>query len=274
MRVKEKPSIAAVLLVGVCLFVEPSVASSITFDFGADGIGPDFSMFQQRPFWTITTDLTGLRISKPADNGSSFTVPDTRSDAGLIANFTMNGDFNAIIDFSWNQTATPTFSAGDNSASFILTSVADPSYSIAISSVTLWNGTQRVDVNYSGPVSPLLPPAATDPNTPLLSTLQFTRVGSTLSLTWGSTPLDTVLLPAELQGEVFLTIDAHQGQGSLHPTFTGVDPRDPMDVSFSTLSIDADDIKGLVPEPSPLVLAALFGPCITRRRREGEWARR
>ena len=59
-------SVRVGLVVGlVVLIAGQSSADTVTFDFAADGLGPEFTSFQDRPFWTITTDSTGLRISKP-----------------------------------------------------------------------------------------------------------------------------------------------------------------------------------------------------------------
>jgi len=246
-----------ILFVLVLLLSQPLGAETITFDFKTQGIAPTFSSFQTRPFWNILTDNTGLRISKPWDDGSSFAVPDTRSDAGLIGLFTFTGDFEAALDFSWNLTSTPTFSAGDNSASLQVTSVSDPSYSVVVSSVTLWNGTQRVDVNYSSPLAYLY--AGTAFPTPLSGTLKISRSDSLFTFSWDSNVLNTLFAPVELQDDVFLMIDVHQGQGWLHETFTGIDPREAMDVSFPRLSITADSFTFpvSVSEPATVLLVSV-----------------
>ena len=73
-------------IVVFCLLVLTGIttADSITFDF-SEGIGPNFTTTKQRPFWNIQTDATGLRISKLADDGSTFVVPDTRSDVHVVS---------------------------------------------------------------------------------------------------------------------------------------------------------------------------------------------
>jgi len=39
--------------------------------------------------------------------------------------------------------------------------------------------------------------------------------------------------------------------------FSQIDPRGPMDVSFGLLEIEADQIKGIIPEPTTITLLSL-----------------
>jgi len=238
----------------------PCRADTVVFDF-TQGIGPNFTLLQQRPFWSIMTDGTGLRISKPADDGSSFSVPDSRSDAGLIGSFTFEGDFAVALPFAWNLTATPTFSAGANAASLVVISATHAGFHVAVSSVSLWNGTQRIDVNYSAPLAAL--PAGTAFPTPLSAVLGLARVGSTLTMSWSGNVLNSLSLPPEFLGAVYLFIDVHQGQNHGIPQFTGIAPREAMDVSFRSLAITAGRFGGLqpVPEPGTLGLIAMLVIC-------------
>jgi hypothetical protein len=92
-------------------------------------------------------------------------------------------------------------------------------------------------------------------------------VGSLLTLSWGGTNfLNSLALPPELQGSVYLMIDVHQGQGWGHSTFTGIDPREAMDVSLPRLTETADAITS-VPEPSVAWLLGVAALVVLRRTR-------
>ncbi|MHC4222607.1 MAG: PEP-CTERM sorting domain-containing protein [Planctomycetota bacterium] len=250
----------------VCLVIGDASADEISFDFSG-GIDPNFEIIKNRDFWNVTTDSTGLRISKLADDGSTFAEDDPSDpptseflnghDAvgGVNSVFTLVGDFSVAVDFSWDFIKTPTFSAGDTAAGIWLSSGDDLAFRIQLKNFRLYDGRQYTNMNYTGSLT-----QGIGPGVPLEDRLIITRVGHIVT-GYATDRRGNMAVVGEfglsiLGGPLHVGLVGLQNQNVDSGAFDQIDPRGPMDVSFNNLTIEADQIVGIVPEPGTL---ALFG---------------
>jgi len=254
-------------------------ADTISFDFSA-GLGPDFTVIKNRDFWSVTTDSSGLRVSKPGDDGSTFTdipspLPPPTSEftnghdtvGGVASNFVIDGDFSVTVDYTWNFIETPAFGGGDNGLAMWLGPDNDLGFRIQIKSYRLWDGRQSTNMNHNGTSSPELG------STPLSGQFRFVRVGGVLSGyatgSGGSLTFITSFSSSVVQGPLEIRLVGVQNQNTSSGNFNQIDPRGRLDGSFNGLLVEADTIKGLggaAPEPATLLLVLVGLVAVARLR--------
>lgn len=103
-----------------------------------------FETFKDRDFWNVDTDSTGLRVSKPADDGTTFEVDPVTSfaGAGITSRFFIDGDFSISVDYNWNLVGTPSASGGASVAQLQVTPVDSSKPEIWVQHFFNWDGNE------------------------------------------------------------------------------------------------------------------------------------
>ena len=92
-------TLVGVTLLCYCVVQTPPQARAelLTFDFNS-GYGPNFSVRNDGGLWTVGSDGSALRISKPADDGSFNGQGQIWG--GIKSIFSLEGDFSVTVDFT------------------------------------------------------------------------------------------------------------------------------------------------------------------------------
>ena len=219
---------------------------TLVFDFGL-GLDPNFTVDQNRAFWDVRTDVSGLRISKPADDGSTFNtgIPGVTSEffnghdsvGGASSVFTIDGDFSVTVTYEWNAVETPAV-RGDDAVALWITPPGDLALRVQVKNYAFSDGAQYANMNFTGSSTKTLSGA------PLRGKLVIERVGTVLSgfATGGDGTLSLITALAEdpVSGPVQIHLFGLQNRSA-------ASARGPMDVSLNHLVVEADSVEGLLP---------------------------
>lgn len=231
-----------------------AVAETLVFDFES-GPGPNFDLINTGDIWNIDTDGPELRVAKPADDGT--VNPDSFIIGGIASKFMLDGDFTVTVDFGLD-----TFpgTGADQLNESVLAMVRGESPRL-FEVLRFRLGNQNLlEVFSDGPLG-VQSSTLTD------GRYRVVRTGSSTSGFFAVGDSDTftgIASVADYTGPVSVQLFAAQGknQGSRSTT--------PLDITFDNLIIEADMIKGLVPEPSSIALVisglAVLGGWWMRRR--------
>lgn len=230
-------------------------AAVIAFDLSGEP-GGNFSAFDDGGLYSLTTAGGELRISKPADAGTF--APNGFAEAGMLSNFTLAGDFTATVDFKLYSFPFPAGQQQLNES--LLTLVANNGNLLEDLRFTLGGGRNLVEA-FDTPFTNL----PTFNSTLTSGVYQVSRVGSTITGSIAASESSPFTLLGSVSGftdPMRVQLFAAQGENSGSRSTTAID------IGFTGLRIEADQIQGVVPEPSSLVLwAALVGSMAIARRR-------
>jgi hypothetical protein len=220
-------------------------ADQVAYDLTGNP-GP-LSKYWERGFWSVELGETGLRVSKPADDGSTFRCDDTAknpySTAGVESTFTVDGDFTVSVDYDWQQIVTPSFSKGLTEAVLLLTPITPPSYSIGIYNLRNDLGNHFTTFFVSTPEGMTV---GTLFNAPESGILKFQRINNVLSAyATDASGIETLVGSddiSEFAGPMQIKVQGRQGQQTHSCEVIGNERRDPMEIEFRDLSVEADVI--------------------------------
>jgi len=221
---------------------------TLDVDFSG-GIDSNFTAFQERDFWNVTTDATGLRIYKLADDGSTYSIEDPESEAGLLSTFTVDGDFSVTVDYQWNYVENPTFSGGNSALTLQVWSPSDPNARFWLNNFRHWTTSHGTNFKSASATCSEVAASGFAGPTPTQGKLRIERVGGLL-LGYATDASGQVKLRATFScgligGPMTVVVAARQVQDINSGNFSQIDPRGPMDGSFNNLSASADAIAYL-----------------------------
>jgi hypothetical protein len=215
-------------------------ADQVAYDLTGN-LGP-LSKYWERGFWSVELGETGLRVSKPADDGRTFhcdTIWDPWSSAGIESEFIIDGDFTVSVQFDWKLIQTPSFGGGLTEAVLVLIpQQGDPRHEIGLFNLRGSDGRQAYTLFHSG-----FGGFGSWSSAPLEGALKLVRADGVLTayatgldgnerfVASGNTP--------EFKGPMKIRVQGRQGQNCSAAGFV-IDPRDPMEIEFRNLSVEAD----------------------------------
>jgi hypothetical protein len=222
----------------------------LTFDFSS-GPGSGFTFTDDSGLFSINAAGPGLRISKPADDGS-FNTTDWVSGA-IQSKFEVVGNFTVTVDFALYDFPTP---AGNGlNESILVASLGGDDFfgsswfdvlkmrSHDFNLIDSWLSVDRQTGYGLGYVESNL----------MTGRYRISRVGSTVIGSYaesGSSDFTELGQTSGFSGPVRIGLSAAQGEGVLGASRSTTS----LDISFNNLIVDADLI---VPEPSTIVLLGM-----------------
>ena len=245
-------------------FTQWTRGETVDFDFSS-GIGPYFSVSNDSGLFNVTTEGSGVRISKAADNGTI--APTSFVGAGIRSNFSVVGDFSVTVDFTLTDFPFPFPNQVEGQNESILSVIANPqSYVDVLRDARGEYGGENLIEGWAVPPSSVY---GCQGSSLTSGRYRLQRSGSiiTQSFTYAGSSSFTLLGSADGFFDP-MSIQLVAAQGDNSPGYARSTTS--MDVSFDNLIVQADQIQG-IPEPSALVLLgmgaiSLFAYAWRRRR--------
>ena len=261
-----RKSLACVLvLVFFVVLVQASNADTLSCDFSS-GLGPNFSVVNTGGLWNVTTNGSGLEISKPSDTGTY--LPSGLIRGGARSQFAVNGDFTITVGFTLPNLPGASGASGLNESVLNVTPTDGLGVVFEILRYSYTYNQQMIET-YSDPPASGLVGAYSNITS---GSYQLVRTGSTIAGLYapeGSssfTPIGSYTdfsFSEPMYVELLATQNTNVGGGPRSTTA--------MDITFNNLVVQADNITGVVPEPSTLALLGtatlgLLGYALRRRK--------
>jgi hypothetical protein len=250
----KKSILLAVLVVSVLTVSLP--AATLTDNFNSGLSSTNWGTFQTNAAgapWTISASTGAVQISKSADNDSSTMYQNVV--AGLLSNFTLQGDFSVSIDFDLHTfPLAPAY--GWNEAQFkVWTDEGGQFYPLRYTN----SADQRVEAFCN--VSPYVINSTV--NSTMLGNFRITRLGNTMAayLNNGTTEI----LLGQASSQLFLGSASVQLLVANVWDYPGSRPNTALDVRFDNFTATADSI--IIPEPISILLLGFGGLFLSRRKK-------
>jgi len=253
-RKMKKSILLAILIVSILTVSLP--AATLTDNFNSGLSSANWGTFQVNAVgapWTIAGNSGALQIAKSADNDSS--TMNQNIIAGLLSNFTLQGDFSAAINFNL-QTFPLAPAYGWNEAQFkIVTQQGGEFYALRYTN----NADQRAEAFCN--VSPYVINSMVNSTT--LGKFKITRQGNTMAA-YMDNGTNEILL-GQVSSQLFLGNATVQLLVANVWDYPGPRPNTALDVRFDNFTATADSI--IVPEPMSVLLLGLGGLLLSRRKK-------